>query len=152
MDARLEAAKRILNRGVRVRLPAPFFERLFRRNIIEVRPLYPGTILEFATIVLENNLEEATTLSDYSALVQSINPVARCVAVSILNDEKKIEKFTDKLQKKLLWKVRPELLVEIYTTISEMNRTTDFMDITRYYVLQTSMMMSPNLGQENNGG
>ena len=151
MDARLEAAKRILHRGVRFRLPAPFLKRLFRKNIIEVRPLYPGTILEFATIVLENNLEEATTLSDYAALTKSIKPVARCVAVSILNDERKIKKFTDKLQRKLLWQVPPGLLIKIYVTIAGMNRTADFMNITRYYVLQTLMMMNPNLGQESDG-
>lgn len=151
MDARLEAAKSILNRGVRFRLPAPFYRRLFRRNVIEVRPLYPGTILEFATIVLENNLEEATTLSDYASLAKSIKPVARCVAVSMLNDESKIERLTDRLQRKLLWKVPPSLLVEIYLTIAGMNRTADFMNITRYYVLQTLMMMNPNLGQESDG-
>ena len=151
MDARLEAAKRILNRGVRFRLPAPFFQRLFRRNIIEVRPLYPGTILEFSTIVLENNLEEATSLGDYAALTKSIKPVARCVAVSVLNNEGKIKKFTDKLQNKLLWQVHPDLLIQIYLTIAGMNRTSDFMNITRYYVLQTLMMMNPNLGQESDG-
>jgi hypothetical protein len=151
MDTRLGAANRILNRGVRFQLPAPFFTRLFRRNVIEVRPLYPGTILEFATIVLENNLEEATTLSDYESLVKSTKPVARCIAVSMLNDERKIEEQTDKLQHRLLWKVQPELLVKIYLTRSELNRTSDFMNITRYFVIQTLMMMNPNLGQESDG-
>jgi len=151
MDERLEAAQRILNRGVRFKLPAPFFTRLFRRNVIEVRPLYPGTILEFATIVLKNNLEEVITLSDYAMLEKAIKPVARCIAVSMLNDEQRIEKQTDELQKKLLWKIQPELLVKMFLTISELNRTSDFMNITRYFVLQTSMMMNPNLGQEENG-
>ena len=151
MDTRLVAAKRILNRGVRFHLPAPVFYRLFRRNVIEVRPLYPGTILEIATIVLENNLEEATLLSDYAYLQKSIKAVARCIAVSMLNARHKIEKQTDRLQKWLLWRVQPEMLVRIYLTIADMNRTQDFMNITRYFVLQTSMMMNPNLGQEENG-
>lgn len=152
MDARLEAAQRILNRGVRFKLPAPFFTRLFRRNVIEVRPLYPGTILEFATIVLGNKLEEATAMSDYAGLTQSIKPVAQCIAVAILNDEKAIATKTEKLSRRLLWKVKPELLIQIYLAIANLNRTADFMNITRYFALQTSMMMNPNLGQEENGG
>lgn len=151
MDTRQQAAERILNRGVRFRLPAPFFSRLLRLNRITVCPLYPGTILEFAIIVLENKLEEALEKSDYEMLVMSIKPIARCVAVSILNDEQKIERETDKLQQWLLWKVHPELLIQMFRTVAKLNRTSDFLNITRYYVVQTSMMMNPNLGQEENG-
>jgi len=151
MDQRLVAAERILNRGVRFRMPAPFFSRLLRRNRITVRPLKPGTIFEFSTIVLENNLEEATTLSDCAALVKSIKPIARCIAVAMLNDEKKIATRTERLQQKLLWKVNTSFLIKIYLTISEMNSSADFMNITRYFVIQTLMMMNPNLGQESDG-
>jgi len=151
VDGRLEAAERILNRGVRFRLPAPFFSRLFRLNRITVYPPYPGTILEFATIVLKHKLEEAILLSDYAALKQAIEPVALCVAISILNDKQKIEKHSESLQKKLLWKIKPGKLIEMFLVIEKLNRTGDFMNITRYYVLQTSMMMNPNLGQENDG-
>lgn len=151
MDVRRQAAERILNRGVRFRLPAPFFSRLFRLDHIIIKPLKPGTILEFATIVLEHDLEEALTLSDYQILKKSIGPIARCVAVSILNNELKIAKRLDKLQRWLLWKVDPQLLIKIFLTIERMNRTSDFTNITRFYVIQTSMMMNPNLGQENDG-
>lgn len=148
---RLEAAERILNRGVRFRLPAPFLSRLLRKNRITVRPLFPGTILEFATIVLKHKLEEAITLSDYAALEKSVKPVARCIAVSVLNNKKKIEEKTDKLQEWLMWKVKPRQLIEMFLVIEKFNRTSDFMNITRYYVIQTLMMMNPNLGQENDG-
>lgn len=151
MDVRQEAAERILNRGVRFRLPAPLFSRLLKLNQIVIKPLFPGTILEFATVVLENNLEEAIILSRYEVLVRSIKPIARCMAIAMLNDEKKIAERSDELQKWLMWKVKPELLVNMFLVVSRLNRTADFMNITKYFVIQTSMMMNPNLGQETNG-
>lgn len=151
MEIRQEAAERILNRGVRFSLPAPVFSRLLKLNRIVIKPLYPGTILEFATVVLENNLEKAITLSRYEVLQKSIKPIATCMAIAILNDEKKIAKRKDKLQKWLLWKVPAELLIKMFLVVSGMNRTADFTTITKYFVIQTSMMMNPNLGQETNG-
>jgi hypothetical protein len=152
MDARLKAAERILDRGVRFRLPAPFFSRLFRLNRIEIKPLKAGTIMEFSRIVLKHQLEEAISLRNYDFLSKSIEPVARCLAVAVLNDRKKIEQRTDKLQKWLMWRVNPQLLIEMFLIVEPMTRTSDFMIITRYFVMQTLMMLNPNLGQEENGG
>ena len=152
MDKRIAAAERILERGVRFRLPAPFFCRLLRKNVVTIRPLYPGTILEFATIVLKHRLEEAITMSDYAALEKSVVPVARCIAVAMLNDRAKIAKQTDRIARWLLWRVKPQQLAAMFMVIQELNRTADFTNITRYFVLQTSMMMNPNLGQEENNG
>lgn len=151
MDKRLAAAESILKRGVRFLLPAPFFSRLLRLNRITIYPLFPGTIFEFSTVVLKHKLEDAMSLRDYAALAKSIKPVARCVAIAILNDEKAIAEKVDKLQRKLLWKVPPELLLKMFIAIARMNRKEDFMNITRYFVIQTSMMLNPNLGQEENG-
>jgi hypothetical protein len=152
MDKRLETAERILNRGVRFRLPAPFLQRLFGLNRVEIKPLKAGTILEFSRIVLKHKLEEAISLEDYGFLAQSIEPVARCLAIAILNDRKKIEQRTDKLQQWLLWRVNPQTLVEMFLVVEPMSRTSDFMNFTRYFVMQTLMMMNPNLGREVNGG
>jgi len=152
MDKRLETAERILNRGVRFRLPAPFLQRLFGLNRVEIKPLKAGTILEFSRIVLKHKLEEAISLEDYGFLAQSIEPVARCLAIAILNDRKKIEQRTDKLQQWLLWRGNPQTLVEMFLVVEPMSRTSDFMNFTRYFVMQTLMMMNPNLGREVNGG
>ncbi len=151
MDARKEAAERILNRGARFRLPAPFLSRLLKRNVITVRPLKAGTILAFSINVVENGLEEATKKSGFEFLSSSIEPVAKCMAIAILNDEKKIERGADKLAKKLLWKVPRELLVKMFLTVSTMNRVSDFKPITRFFATQMMMMMSPKLGLEKSG-
>jgi hypothetical protein len=152
MDARVTAAERILDRGVRFLLPASFFQRLFRLNRIEIHPLKGGTILEFSRVVILAGLEDSVLKGDWTFLEKSIEPVARCVAISILNDEDKIRKNADKLSKKLLWNLPAGTLVEIFRTISELNRVSDFMNITRFYVSQMTMMMNPrNLGQEKGG-
>ena len=148
---RLEAAERILERGVRFRLPAPFLLRLVRLNRLNIKPMKAGTILEFSRVVLEHKLEEAVALEKYEFLTKSIEPVARCLAIAILNDRKKIEKRTDELQKWLLWRISPQLLIEMFLTVEPMTRTSNFLIITRLFVMQTLMMMNPNLGHDENG-
>jgi hypothetical protein len=152
MDVRVKAAERILERGVRFRIPASFFLRVFGLNRIDIHPLKGGTILEFSKVVIMAGLEEAVVKSDFTFLEMSIEPVAKCIAISILNDEDKIRKNADKLSKKLLWKLPAGNLVEIFGLISELNRVSDFMNITRFYLSQMTMMMNPrNLGQEKSG-
>ncbi|HLW09776.1 MAG TPA: hypothetical protein VKX35_05205 [Fermentimonas sp.] len=153
MDARLSAANAILNRGVRFRLPAPFYKRMFRKDYVTIRHLKLGTIVEMSRIVIESDLENAITFSDNQFLQKAVEPCVRCLAVAILNDKEKIEKKTDKLTKQLMWKVAPESIVDIFTKISTMNRLSDFMNITRYLLSQMMMMMNKkNLGQEEDGG
>lgn len=149
MDGRIEAAERILNRGVRFKLPASFFSKLLKRDRVDIRPLYAGTILEFAIVVLENKLEEALEKEDWQFLRQSIEPVARCVAIAVLNDKTRIENETDELAEKLLWQIPAGKLIEMFRVIAMQNRLSDFTNITRFFCRQTMMMMNPkNLGQE----
>lgn len=153
MDVRLSAANAILTRGVRFRLPAPFYKRILKRDYITIRHLKLGTIIEMSRIVVENNLDNAITLSDNEFLKKTVEPCARCVAVAILNDKKKIERYTEKLTKRLMWDVAPESIIEIFVKISQMNRLSDFMNITRYLLSQTmSLMNRKNLGQDVSGG
>lgn len=152
MDARLEAANAILDRGVRFRLPAPFYKRLLKRDYKTIRHLRAGTILEIARVITESGIENAITLGDYEQLAQTVEPCARCIAIAILNDRRSIEKRTDKLTKELMWKVSAASIVEIFTKIALMNRVADFMNITRFFWIQTTTMMNPkNLGQDEIG-
>ena len=152
MDARLQAANAILQKGVRFRLPAPFYKRWLGKNYVVIRYLHAGAILEFSRVVVENELENAIALGDYEFLLKSVEPCARCIAIAILNDETKIERETDKLTKLLLWKIAPQSIVEVFLKISVMNRVSDFMNITKFFLTQTATMMNPkNLGQDEDG-
>lgn len=152
MDARLQAANAILERGVRFRLPAPFYIRLLKKDIVTIRHLKAGTIIEFSRVVVENKLEEAVVMGDYERLSKTVEPCARCIAISILNDKRKIKRRLDKLTQKLLWKISDASLVDIFLNISRLSRVQDFMNITRFYLTQMEMMMNPkNLGQNDDG-
>jgi len=149
MDVRIEAAQRLLDRGVRFRLSASFFQRLFKKDRIDIHPLCAGTILEFAIVVVANNMEEALEKDDWQFLQQSIKPVARCVAIAVLNNKERIENETDELAEKLLWQIPAGKLIEMFSVIAVQNRLSDFTNITRFFCRQTMMMMNPkNLGQE----
>ena len=149
MDARIEAAQRLLDRGVRFRLSASFFQKLFKKDRIDIRPLRAGTILEFSIVVVENKLEEALEKEDWQFLQQAIKPVARCVAIAVLNTKERIENETDELAEKLLWQIPAGKLIEMFSVIAVQNRLSDFTNITRFFCRQTTMMMNPkNLGQE----
>ena len=153
MDTRIQAAERILDRGVRFWwLPAPLLYRLFKLNKVDIRPLMAGTILEISIVVVENNLEEALKKEDWGLLEKSIEPIARCVAIAVLRTREKIENKADELTKKLLWRFQAGTLIGIFRIIEEQNRIMDFTSITRFFCRQTMMMMNPkNLGQEESG-
>jgi len=149
---RLQAANAILERGVRFRLPAPFYKKWLKRDWVTIRHLKAGTILEFSRVVIEHGLENAVLLGDYEFLLKAIGPCARCIAIAILNDKEKIERKADKLTKQLLWEISAESLVEVFVKISLLNRVSDFTRITRFFSTQTAMMMNPkNLGQTDDG-
>lgn len=151
-DVRLKAADLLLDRGVRFRLPASFVSKLFGGGKLDIPPLKAGTILEFSRIVISSELEETILKSDYTFLSKAIEPVAKCIAICILNDEQKIAERTEKLSRELLWKYPSGVLVEIYKVLAELNRVSDFISITRFLLDQMTMMMNPkNLGQEANG-
>jgi len=148
MDVRLQAAERLLDKGVRFRLPGPFYKRLLRLNRLDVRPLRGGAILEIARVIIENGIEEHVKLEDWAFLEKNIEPVARCTAIAVLGTKERIEKEADALTEKLLWKIPAGKLVEMFRVIAVQNRLTDFTNITRLYLHQTTMMMNPrNLGQ-----
>lgn len=151
MDARNKAAETILDRGVRFIMPAPVLLKWMRLNRITVRPLRPGTILEISRVVVSNELEEALMLTEFSQLEKSIEPLTKCIALSVLNGKLKIRLFSRILTKMLLWKLDTLQLLEMFIRIKELNAVTDFMSITGFYCQQAQMMTKPNLGQENGG-
>jgi len=148
MDVRLQAADCLLDKGVRFRLPAPFYKRWLKRDRLDVRPLRAGAIIEIAKVIITNELEEKIKLEEWAFLAQNIEPIARCTAIAVLGTKEKIEKETDALTQKLLWKIPAGNLVEMFRVIAVQNRLSDFTSITRLYCHQTMMMMNPkNLGQ-----
>lgn len=149
-NQREAAARLILGRGIRFIIKdAPFLYRLFRLNKFEISHLRAGTIVEISRIIDENNISD---IQKPDKANQKLDVVALIIAVAILNREKRINRFSGRLAKFLLWKVPAQTLMAIYFNIASINRITDFMIITTYFAHQAQTMMSPkNLGQQEKG-
>lgn len=152
MDARHHAANVILDRGVRFRLPAPFYKRWLKKDYVTISHLKAGTILEISRVALESELEKALTIGGYELMTKAVEPCARCIAIAILNEKDLIEKKADRLSKQLLWEISAESLIDIFLKISVMNRMSDFTNITKYFLNRMMMMMNrKNLGHDVEG-
>lgn len=149
-EIRMASANLLLQRGVKFKVDAPFWQRLLGRNVIYVRPFYPGTIAAISLEILDNGLENAT---QEQAMTQ-INAICRIIAIAVLNDEKKIEKQTTALAKRLQWSIPTIQLLNIYSAIDTVNRVMDFTTITNSTTRMMQMMMNPKLmssGQDEKG-
>lgn len=139
---RSNAAQLILDKGLRFKIPAPFLSRLFGRDKVVIKSLRAGTIFEFASVVIDNKLEEALMESNSEMLSKSINAISLCIAIAILNDKKKIKRYSKRLSERLMWKISVNSLIDVFHKISILNRVSDFMNITKFFVIQTSTMMN----------
>lgn len=145
-NVRLAAANLLLDRGVRyVISDAPLFWQLLRLNRIVIRPFKAGTIMEIGRVIDENKLNEIKTDADAK---KSIDKISLIIAISVLNNRRKIKYFSKILSRIFLWKIPVKVLFTIFYHIMRLNSLTDFMSITRYFEHQAKMMLEPkNLGQ-----
>ena len=147
-DTQLRAAETLLDRGVRLRLPAPAFFRWVRADRLRIKPLRAGTILEFSRIVNAYGLEELQA-KGFKALEKQIEPCARCIAISLLNRRWSINCLSGWLTKRLLWKYKAADLIRAYLIVAGMSSAADFTIITKFYCQMMKTMMMPNLGQKS---
>lgn len=145
----IKAANLLLDRGIRFTIPdAPFWQRLFRRNVIHIRALRAGTIMEIALLILENGLDENLTNKE---LQSKLDIVCQVIATAVLNDAQAIELKRNALTKKLLWKYPAHVLIKAYRYIESLNELEDFTTITNYFNRQARMMMAKRMGQRRKG-
>ena len=148
-DTEVKAAKLLLDRGIRFNIPdAPFFDRIRRKNRIEIRPLRGGTIAEIAVLTIENSLTDNLTNIE---LKSRLDVISKIIATAVLNDEIAIEREREKLAKRLLWKVPAHVLVKIFRYIESLNEIKDFTTITNYFNRLTKTMMVKRTGQKTKG-
>jgi hypothetical protein len=151
------AAETILEKGVRVKLPAPFLLRiLFIRNIHPVlRQPNMGTLLHFSTEALKSKMDvsrlksgeimEALTMVHENAV-----PVSRMLAYLFLRSEWKIKLFTRWYAHYLLWALTPTRQAEIYMLAVAFGRMEDFTTTIR--LIEAMKMTTPkNLSPDEKG-
>ncbi len=150
MDTREKVANLLLERGVRFKLPAPFFLRLLGLHKLTIRPFKVGTLLEISRLVVKHKLDKALLETDSEFLLKTLRPISECMALAILNSKWKIKLFKKPLARYLL-AVSTNELIEMFTVVLRLNRVSDFTNITKFFSLQAVSLLAPNLGQERNG-
>ena len=156
-------ADTLLERGVRFKIPAPFFLRLIGRKHEElvIYPLKYGTLIAMSRLSTELGADieklDGGSINEAMILVNKHGDiVAKWVAIAILRDKWKIERYTDRLAKKLTWRLTPSRLGELFLLIAMLSGVQDFTNIIRFLnTMNLTKRMNDgvgeNLSQENQG-
>jgi hypothetical protein len=111
-------AETILEKGVRVQLPAPFFLP-FRKNVgLILRQPKAGTLFYTANIFVRsgidiNNLATGDIGEAHQVVVKNMKPMVRIIAALFLNSKWKIKLFCRPLANWLMWKLTARKMGEI---------------------------------------
>lgn len=157
------AADALLERGVGLKIPAPFLYRLFGRKVMElkIRRLYLGTLLYLSDLAGMDELQPLDVGADRTRLIQEMGSpsaslplpvitanmerVTRCVAACLLNGKWKIRLFAPWLSRVLRRRCTPDQLQEIVMWLFAYGRAEAFTITT---ILLREMMVTPprNMG------
>lgn len=140
-EARVQqrVADNLLERGVRFKIPAPFFLRLVGKKKVGVtiRPIKFGTLLAMSRLSAELNAD-IDTISDGS-INQAMEMVQKhgatlteWVATAILNRKGLIKRFSKPLGRYLGWKLTPAKLSELFMLVVLLCGIQDFTNTIRY--------------------
>ncbi|MDN4753161.1 hypothetical protein QYZ87_06725 [Porphyromonadaceae bacterium W3.11] len=107
-DSTMSALDLILQRGVRFRLPAPFWKRVIGRDTVKIKPPSVGTALMILHEAVINDLAEEEISQLYVNVItpKQLLGVKRIVAIAILGKaqprERELARLVDKLDQVLL--------------------------------------------------
>lgn len=148
---KFKAALLLLGRGVRFTITdAPFILRVLRLNRLSIRALRAGTIASYSLIIYQKQFD--TRIADREYLSTEIDSICRIIAIAVLNSRWKISLFSSLLSRLLKHKVSYLSLLNIFSSLMEINDAVDFTTITSFFLRQAEMMISPRrLGQMAEG-
>ncbi len=153
----LQAAETILENGVGVNIPAPFFCRVFGKKEIHPKLYQPylGTLLHISKLSLKAGFNfKGIDTGDLDAAQEFMNkhiPVAcKVVAAALLNSRVKIFLFSKILSWWLVDRLKPKRLVKIIITYNMLNGVQDF--TTSIRLIRSLTMTTPtNLSPTDQG-
>lgn len=127
------AAERILENGVRVKVPAPFFLRVFGKKQVGllIRQPYLGTLMHISRLALKagfdfDKIDSGDMDAAHRLISEHAGTASKIVAVAILNSKIKIKLFAGILSGWLNYKIKPRKLAEIIMTIVLLSGIQDF--------------------------
>lgn len=150
------AADTILQRGVKVLIPAPFFLRLVGKKTVSVKLSSPfeGTMHRVASYYLstgitEDILEGITVEAALALHAKHGKAISKAVACAILNGYVSGYLFTKPLAWYLRWNLTPIGLFNITTVLLIYGGISDFINTTKSVRKMTLTM--PKMGQKVKG-
>lgn len=150
------AADTILQRGVKVKIPAPFVLRLFRKKHIHLilKSPYEGTMHRVASYYLSTGITtdalEGITLEKALELqAKHGKTISKAIAVALLNGYVKGWLFTKMLAHYLRWHLKPEELFTLTTLIVVHGGVQDFINTTKS--VRKLTLTAPKKGQKVQG-
>jgi len=154
-----QAAETMLERGVRVKLPAPRFLRLFGKKTVNVtiHQPYLRTIVTAGSLALSkgfslDGLTEGKTDAALELVVKHAPTISKIIAVYVLNGKWRNRLFSRMLGAWLLSVLTNARLLEISVIIILMSRYEDFTSSIRLFKqMSMTMMMPKNLSPEEKG-
>ena len=147
----LQAAKSLLDEGIKVPVSAPLFLRVFgkRKIYLVVRQPYLGTLYRISKIYLETGMDNADNGDKKALYINYAKPMSRVVAQAILNGY-----WSGKLMGKLFawWlvdKISPLYLENIISMLQAVADKEVFQDTIRS--VGGMIMTTPNQSQTEQG-
>lgn len=155
-DTERLASETILQRGVKVKIAAPFFLRWIGKKTVNLRLTspYEGTMHRvsayyLSTGITEEQLEEITVEEALALMSIHGKAISKAVACGILNGYWSGMLFTSFLAWYLRWHCKPRELFALTTALLLYGGAADFMSTTRS--VRQMKVTAPNLGQKTKG-
>lgn len=145
-EVQQRAADVLLDRGVRVKVPAPVWYRLVGVKEVSVTLYRPklGTLIAMSRIsaAIDVDFEKLTDGSfkeAYNLCNRYGEQIAKWVAVALLNDKRAIERQANRLARRLMWGMPTDRLAELFTLVVLLSGVQDFLTTIRF-VQQSNVM------------
>ena len=150
------AAETILQRGVKCKIAAPFFLRMFGKKTITIKlgSPYQGTMFRVSSYYLstgisDHKLEEITTEEAVALMSIHGKAISKAVACAVLNGYWSGKLLTKPFAWYLRWHCNPRELFALIAALLIYGGTSDFMNTTRS--VRAMKITSPNLGHNEKG-
>lgn len=145
-EVQQRAADVLLDRGVRVKVPAPVWYRLFGVKEVSVTLYRPklGTLIAMSRISADidvdfDKLTDGSFKEAYDLCHRYGEQIAKWVAVALINDKRGIERQANRLARRLMWGMPTDRLAELFTLVVLLSGVQDFMTTIRF-VQQSNVM------------
>lgn len=154
------AAETILQRGVKIKLAAPWLIRWFKKTVtLRLYSPYEGTLFRVSAYYLSTGLKDHKLQNitiEESLLLMSLHgkAISKAVACAILNGYWSGKLFTRPLAWYLRWHLKPREMFSLTSALLIYGGTSDFMNTTRLVrqmKTTTPKMMKTDQGQKTQG-